>query len=302
MAGFLSGSSAMTVLTVEKPEAFSMDRLRSEAFKDEGPLGEARFGFVGMGDPFDAENFSLALCDGELSGFSFRVDEQKPSASSVKLEVEKRIIRTKETSGKKYVSRKTRRKIAESVYREFKADAPFSSTVVDCIWDEKKKRLYASTTNKKLLEGLQISFYRAFGMSPEIFLPSDEMLIPQRFQGLARGWDLLQKYEVAPMGDAVLVGEPEEDGRPVVSVKDSHSLMDHALESSMDIVKIRLAARVVGTLNTAFAFTINQKLAISGLRFPKPEKGQAQEATFVINAAICQSAADIVEIIANASQ
>ena len=89
MAGFLSGSSAMTVLTVEKPEAFSMDRLRSEAFKDEGPLGEARFGFVGMGDPFDAENFSLALCDGELSGFSFRVDEQKPSASAVKLEVEK---------------------------------------------------------------------------------------------------------------------------------------------------------------------------------------------------------------------
>ena len=114
MAGFLSGSSAMTVLTVEKPEAFSMDRLRSEAFKDEGPLGEARFGFVGMGDPFDAENFSLALCDGELSGFSFRVDEQKPSASAVKLEVEKRIIRTKETSGKKYVSRKTRRKLPKA--------------------------------------------------------------------------------------------------------------------------------------------------------------------------------------------
>ena len=88
-----------------------------------------------------------------------------------------------------------------------------------------------------------------------------------------------------------------------MSVKDSHSLMDHALESSMDIVKIRLAARVVGTLNTAFAFTINQKAGnSSGLRFPKPEKGQAQEATFVINAAICQSAADIVEIIANASQ
>lgn len=114
MAGFLSGSTAMTVFTVDKPEPFSLDNLRSEAFKDEGPLGEARFGFVGMGDPFDAENFSLALCDGELSGFSFRVDEQKPSASAVKLEVEKRIIRTKETSGKKYVSRKTRRKLPKA--------------------------------------------------------------------------------------------------------------------------------------------------------------------------------------------
>lgn len=78
MAGFLSGSTAMTVFTVDKPEPFSLDNLRSEAFKDEGPLGEARFGFVGMGDPFDAENFSLALCDGELSGFSFRVDEELP--------------------------------------------------------------------------------------------------------------------------------------------------------------------------------------------------------------------------------
>lgn len=302
MAGFLSGSSSMTVMTFERPEPFSLDKLREEAFKDEGPLGEARLGFVSMGDPFDTENFTLALCDGELAGFSFRVDEQKPSASAVKLETEKRIIREKETTGKKYVSRKRRREIAKSVYYEFKADAPFSSTVIDCIWDENRKKLYASTTNKKLLDGLQSVFDRAFGMFPDIFCPPDEILVPQRFQGLAKGWDLLKKYEVAPMGDAVLAGDPEEDGRPVVSVKDSQSMMDHALEASMDIVKIRLAARVVGTLGTEFAFTLNQKLAISGLRFPKPEKGQAQDATFVINAAICQSAADIVEIIANADQ
>lgn len=301
MAGFLSASSSMTVLTVDNPEPFSLDKLREEAFKDEGPLGEARFGFVSMGEPFDTDNFSLALCDGELAGFSFRVDEQKPSASAIKLETEKRIIREKETSGKKYVSRKRRREIAESVYLEFKADAPFSSTVIDCIWDEKRKKLYASTTNKKLLDGLQLVFDRAFGMFPDIFCPPNEILVPQRFQGLAKGWDLLKQYEVVPMGDAVLAGDPEEDGRPVVSVKDSPSMMDHALES-MDIVKIRLAARVVGTFGTEFAFTLNQKLAISGLSFPKPVKGQSQDATFVINAAICQSAADIVEIIANADQ
>ncbi|MCX4309568.1 MAG: hypothetical protein OSJ28_04590 [Desulfovibrio sp.] len=301
MAGFLSGSTAMTVLTVDKPEPFSMDKLRGEAFRDEGPLGEKRFGFVGLGDKFDTENFSVALCDGELAGFSFRVDEQKPSASAVRLEVEKRIIREKETSGKKFFSRMRRKEIAESVYLEFKADAPFSSTVIDCIWDEKKKRLYASSTNKKLLEGLQISFYRAFGMSLDIFCPPDEILIPQRFQNLARGGGLLKQYEVAPMGDAVFAGEEEEDGRPVVSVKDSQSMMNHALES-MDIVKIRLVARVLGALNTPFALTINQKLAISGLSFPTPEKGQEQDATFVINAAICRSAADIVEIIATASQ
>lgn len=301
MAGFLSGSTAMTVLTVDKPEPFSMDKLRGEAFRDEGPLGEKRFGFVGLGDKFDTENFSVALCDGELAGFSFRVDEQKPSASAVRLEVEKRIIREKETSGKKFFSRMRRKEIAESVYLEFKADAPFSSTVIDCIWDEKKKRLYASSTNKKLLEGLQISFYRAFGMSLDIFCPPDEILIPQRFQNLARGGGLLKQYEVAPMGDAVFAGEEEEDGRPVVSVKDSQSMMNHALES-MDIVKIRLVARVLGALNTPFALTINQKLAISGLSFPTPEKGQEQDTTFVINAAICRSAADIVEIIATASQ
>ena len=101
MAGFLSGSTAMTVLTVDKPEPFSMDKLRGEAFRDEGPLGEKRFGFVGLGDKFDTENFSVALCDGELAGFSFRVDEQKPSASAVRLEVEKRIIREKETSARR---------------------------------------------------------------------------------------------------------------------------------------------------------------------------------------------------------
>ncbi len=171
MAGFLSGSTAMTVLTVDKPEPFSMDKLRGEAFRDEGPLGEKRFGFVGLGDKFDTENFSVALCDGELAGFSFRVDEQKPSASAVRLEVEKRIIREKETSGKKFFSRMRRKEIAESVYLEFKADAPFSSTVIDCIWDEKKKRLYASSTNKKLLEGLQISFYRLRNV-PGYFLPA----------------------------------------------------------------------------------------------------------------------------------
>ena len=214
MAGFLSGSTAMTVFTVDKPEPFSLDNLRSEAFKDEGPLGEARFGFVGMGDPFDAENFSLALCDGELSGFSFRVDEQKPSASAVKLEVEKRIISEKETSGKKFVSRMRRKEIADSVYFEFKADAPFSSTVVDCIWDEKKKTALRKHHKQKVAGRLANIILSRLRNVPRNFLPSDEMLIPQRFQGLARGWDLLQKYEVAPMGDAVLVGEPEEDGRP----------------------------------------------------------------------------------------
>lgn len=137
----------------------------------------------------------------------------------------------------------------------------------------------------------------AFGMYPDIVEPVDAFAVSKVFGQLAKGWNVFDKFELAPMSDAVFVGEID-DGSTLVSIKDSDEIMQHALEGDWEIVKMRLAAKVLGS-HTPFAFTINRKLQISGLRFPKPEKGQEHDATFVINAAICQAAADIVVAIAN---
>ncbi|MFQ8738572.1 MAG: hypothetical protein ACLSAH_23350 [Bilophila wadsworthia] len=47
-------------------------------------------------------------------------------------------------------------------------------------------------------------------------------------------------------------------------------------------------------------FTLDASLTVSGLRFPKAEKGTEDDATFLLNADICSRVADIVEELASA--
>ena len=47
-------------------------------------------------------------------------------------------------------------------------------------------------------------------------------------------------------------------------------------------------------------FTLDASLAVSGLRFPKAEKGMEEDGTFFLNADICSRVADIVEELASA--
>ena len=47
-------------------------------------------------------------------------------------------------------------------------------------------------------------------------------------------------------------------------------------------------------------FTLDASLTVSGLRFPKAEKGTEEDGTFLLNADICSRVADMIEELASA--
>lgn len=300
MAGFLSGSSAMRCLKVDDGATFSMDALREAAFETATP--EMSFGFVGLGDMLDTENFEFALCDGHFAGFSFRVDERKPQKAAVKLEIDKAVKEKEELSGKK-LSRKSRKELAENITKTMTAVAPFVPSVVDCIWDLEKKRLYIGSGSLNVAKTIQFHMHRAFQATVNLVQPANPFEMPGIFQSLQQGMKFVDKYQVIALGSATLAAEiPDEEGKAIVSVKDDSGMISHALDAQMEITRISLAACLLGAhlIETPFTFTLDQTLNVSGLSFPKPEKKKkADEATFIVNANICQAVGDIIENIGN---
>ena len=71
MSGFMSSSTALMVCKADSPTSLALDALRQHAFTPEIDADGRRFGWVGLGDPLDADGFELASVDARFMGFSF---------------------------------------------------------------------------------------------------------------------------------------------------------------------------------------------------------------------------------------
>ena len=85
-----------------------------------------------------------------------------------------------------------------------------------------------------------------------------------------------------------------------MAVQSSLNVVAQVLEEGMSIQKLHLAATSASEPDWQVDFTLGSSLAVSGLRFPKAEKGMEEDGTFFLNADICSRVADIVEELASA--
>ena len=78
-----------------------------------------------------------------------------------------------------------------------------------------------------------------------------------------------------------------------MAVQSSLNVVAQVLEEGMSIQKLHLAATSASEPDWQVDFTLGSSLAVSGLRFPKPEKGMEKDGTFLLNADICSREADM---------
>lgn len=84
-----------------------------------------------------------------------------------------------------------------------------------------------------------------------------------------------------------------------MAVQNSLNAVAQALEEGMSIQKLHLVATSASEPNWQMDFTLDASLTVSGLRFPKAEKGMGEDGTFLQNADICSRVADLVETLAS---
>lgn len=290
MPGFLSSNVAMTICSVESPKTVTPDALRKGAFTDALDPEGKRYGWTGLGELLDTENFFLALEDGRFCGFSYRLDSRKPAQAVVRLQLAER-IRDEESRGAK-VGAKRKRELKEEIVETLTLQCDFAPVLIDCIWDIEAKRLYVATLSQKLLERVLAHFKGTFAMDAIPIAPEKDMSeVFSAIQGA--GGIQVEDVFLEAIGTASLKSSPQNTERQSIAVQNSQDAVAQALTNGLAIDRMSFAAREDGT-EEEWKFTLNTDLAVSGLRLPKPEKGAEMSATFLINATRCAKTADVV--------
>lgn len=287
MPGFMSSNTAMIICELKEPVKMDVEKLRKGAFCDVIDPNGRRFGWTGLGELLDTENFFLALSDARFSGFSFRQDMRKPSAAVARLQLAEK-IREEEQAGRK-VGAKRKKELREAIMAKLTSEAEFVPSLIDCIWDNEKGRLFVGAGSEKAAQPLLDHFKSAFGADAIPIGPEKDMSevfsVIQRTQSInAAGFDL------SPTGDASLVSAGED--KSAIAAQNNAAAIEKGLTDGLAITKISMEA---SRDEESLFFSLNEDLYVTGLRLPKPERGSDQEATFLINAEICATVADIVE-------
>ena len=90
-----------------------------------------------------------------------------------------------------------------------------------------------------------------------------------------------------PLGSVSLSAFEQVEEKSAVAVQNSLNAVAQALEEGMSIQKLHLVATSASEPDWQVDFTLDAFLTVSGLRFPKAEKGMEEDATFLLNAHIC---------------
>lgn len=291
MSGFLSSSTSMTICHVEKPLQVTPEALRKNAFNEAIDPDGFRFGWTGLGELLDTENFFLALSDGRFCGFSYRIDSRKPSQAVIRLQLAEK-IRDEEAKGAKPGS-KRKRELREEITETLTTQCEFAPMLVDCIWDLEKGRLMIAATAQKILDRVLEHFKGSFGMEAVPIGPERDM--SEVFSAIqsAGGMQLAGVF-LETRGTASLKSSPQNPEKTSIAVQNSQDAVSQALTSGMTISKMSFTAREDG-LDEEWNFTLNTDLAVTGLRLPKPEKGQDLDSIFLLNATRCSLTADLAE-------
>lgn len=297
MSGFMSSTTAITICKVNSTVNFTLDALRTHAFTPDIDADGRRLGWVALGDPLDTDGFELASVDGRYSGFSFRLDTRKASGAVIRFQLAE-AVREEIASGKK-IGSKRRKELKEAITAKLTARAEFVPSVIDCIWDAEKGRLLVGSTSAKAVQPVLELFKTTFGMDATPITPAEDM--PRLFAAILRGEGYPCKgYTLHPMGSASLSASEQAEEKSAVAVQNSLNAVAQALEEGMSIQKLHLVATSASEPDWQVDFTLDASLTVSGLRFPKAEKGTEEDGTFLLNADICSRVADMIEELASA--
>ena len=194
---------------------------------------------------------------------------------------------------------KAPRQIAEAITAKLTARAEFVPSVIDCIWDAEKGRLLVGSTSAKAVQPVLELFKTTFGMDVAPITPVGDM--PKLFASILHGEGYpCEGYTLHPMGSASLSASEQAEEKSAVAVQNSLNAVAQALEEGMAIQKLHLVATSASEPDWQVDFTLDASLTVSGLRFPKTEKGTEDDATFLLNADICSRVADMIEELASA--
>lgn len=295
MSGFMSSSTALTICKADSAALLDLDALRQHAFTPKIDADGKRFGWVGLGDPLDADGFELALVDARFMGFSFRLDMRKASGAVIRLQLAE-AVREEIASGKK-VGGKRKKELKEAIIAKLTARAEFVPSVIDCLWDAEKGRLLVGSASAKAVRPVLELFKNTFGMDATPITPAGDM--PMLFASILRGEGYpCEGYTLHPMGSASLAASEQAEEKAAVAVQNNLNAVAQALEEGMAIQKLHLVATSDTDPDRQVKFTMDAGLAVSSLKLPKAERGADEDATFLVNADVCAAVADIVEALA----
>lgn len=291
MPGLLASNVSFTVCTVENPKTVAPDGLRKGAFTNAIDPEGHRFGWTGLGELLDTDNFFLALSDGRFCGFSYRLDSRKPSQAVVRLQLAEK-IRDEEAKGAK-IGGKRKREMREEIIETLTLQCDFAPILIDCLWDMEKGRLFVCSTAQKLVDRVLEHFKGSFGMDAVPIAPEKDMT--EVFSAIqAAGGLQLEGVFLETRGTANLKSAPQNPEKTSIAVQNSQDAVSQALTNGMTISKMSFSAREDGA-EEEWNFTLNTDLVVSGLKLPKPEKGQDIDATFLLAANRCSITADLAE-------
>lgn len=297
MSGFMSSSTALMICKADSPTSLDLDTLRQQVFTSEIDADGRRFGWVGLGDPLDTDGFELASVDARFMGFSFRLDTRKASGAVIQIQLAE-AVREEWASGKKVGSQR-KKELKEAITAKLTARAEFVPSVIDCIWDAEKGHLLVGSASAKAVQPVLDLFKTTFGIDAAPITPVGD--VPRLFASILRGEGYpCEGYTLHPMGSASLTASEQAEEKSAVAVQNSLNTVAQALEEGMVIQKLHLVATSDADPDRQLEFTLDAGLAVSGLKLPKAEKGAEEDATFLVNANVCATVADMVETLTSA--
>lgn len=297
MSGFMSSSTALMICKADSPTSLDLDTLRQQVFTSEIDADGRRFGWVGLGDPLDTDGFELASVDARFMGFSFRLDTRKASGAVIQIQLAE-AVREEWASGKKVGSQR-KKELKEAITAKLTARAEFVPSIIDCIWDAEKGHLLVGSASAKAVQPVLDLFKTTFGIDAAPITPVGD--VPRLFASILRGEGYpCEGYTLHPMGSASLTASEQAEEKSAVAVQNSLNAVAQALEEGMVIQKLHLVATSDADPDRQLEFTLDAGLAVSGLKLPKAEKGAEEDATFLVNANVCATVADMVETLTSA--
>lgn len=292
MSGFLGSNVSMTICSVEEPHPLTPELLRKGAFTEVIDPEGKRFGWTGMGELLDTDNFFLSIEETRFCGFSYRIDSKKPSSAVIRLQIAEKIRDEEKQNGK--IGAKRKKEIREQVIENLTLQCDFAPALIDCIWDMEKNRLYIASTSIKLADRILAHFKASFGMDAVPLVPEKDM--SEVFSKIQyAGGAEIDGIFLEPIGSANLQSSPQSSEKQAIAILNSHDAISQALTCGMNINKIRFLAKEPGT-EEEWCFTVNVDLQASGLQMPKPDKNEnGIEGSFLMNAERCARTADLIE-------
>ena len=172
-------------------------------------------------------------------------------------------------------------------------------SIIDCIWDAEKGHLLVGSASAKAVQPVLDLFKTTFGIDAAPITPVGD--VPRLFASILRGEGYpCEGYTLHPMGSASLTASEQAEEKSAVAVQNSLNAVAQALEEGMVIQKLHLVATSDADPDRQLEFTLDAGLAVSGLKLPKAEKGAEEDATFLVNANVCATVADMVETLTSA--